>query len=152
MNKQTVYVPIKVEDEDRVKIPSSVPEDEWGVHRTHCCKKHGCKYGYEYCPVVLGHVKQDHKCESGDFDNGCFEPEIAELQKQEGYFFTEEQLNQLLSDVIKDALDTAADKAVTINTYKTRWSGLNKESYVEPDVYKESITNTFDITYQKHKV
>lgn len=142
--KQTVYLPIKVEDEDRVKIPSSVPEDEWGVHRTHCCKKHGCKYGDEYCPVVLGHVKQDYKCESGDFDNGCFEPEIAELQKQEGYFFTPEQFNQLLSDVIKDALDTAYENASLIT--------VDVDGSDTCDLDKESITNTFDTTFQKHKV
>jgi len=140
--KQTVYLPVKVEDEDKIKIPSSVPVDKWGVHRTHCCKKHGCKYGDEYCPVVLGHVKQDYKCESGDFDNGCFEPEIEELQKQEGYFFTEEQLNQLLSDVIKDALASAAEKA------QTECDEGGETGFVN----KESITSTFDITYQKHKV
>ena len=37
--------------------------DKIGVHRTHCCKIHGCKYGDDDCPVVLGIVKQDHPCE-----------------------------------------------------------------------------------------
>lgn len=57
----------------------------------------------------------------------------------EGYFFTEEQLNQLLSDVIKDALDTAAEKVKV--SYEM--NGL---------LLTTSITSTFDITYQKHKV
>lgn len=35
-----------------------------GVHRTHCCDKHGCKYGEDKCPVVLGSVKQDYPCET----------------------------------------------------------------------------------------
>ena len=35
-----------------------------GVHRTHCCFEHGCKYGEENCPVVLGYIKQDYPCES----------------------------------------------------------------------------------------
>ena len=39
---------------------------------------------------------------------------MASYKKETGYFFTPEQLNQLLSDVIKDALNTAAEKA----TYK----------------------------------
>jgi hypothetical protein len=34
-----------------------------GVHRTHCCIKHGCKYGDEDCPVANGSIKQDHDCE-----------------------------------------------------------------------------------------
>ena len=35
-----------------------------GVHATHCCKWHGCKYGEdEICPVVLGKVEQEYPCE-----------------------------------------------------------------------------------------
>lgn len=30
---------------------------------THCCILHGCKYGYDDCPVVLGEVKQQYLCE-----------------------------------------------------------------------------------------
>lgn len=42
-----------------------------GVHRTHCCKSHGCKYAYtkaemDACPVVTGEVKQAHLCERCD--------------------------------------------------------------------------------------
>jgi len=44
-------------------IISKVKPDSTGVHRTHCCKKHGCKYGDEKCPVILGTIKQDHPCE-----------------------------------------------------------------------------------------
>ena len=39
------------------------PKDEWGVHETHCCSKHGCKYGDEDCPVVLDLIKQRYPCE-----------------------------------------------------------------------------------------
>lgn len=63
-----------------------------------------------------------------------------------GYFFTPEQLNDYTQEVIKQALETAAENAQTIDTYKTRWSGLNKEGFVEKDVYRESITNTFEET------
>jgi len=34
--------------------------------KTHCCKKHGCKYGYKDCPVKLGEVKQAYPCEECD--------------------------------------------------------------------------------------
>lgn len=37
-----------------------------GVHRTHCCIMHGCKYGDEDCPVLIGVVLQDHLCEDCD--------------------------------------------------------------------------------------
>lgn len=34
------------------------------VHATHCCKRHGCKYGGEdRCPVVRGEVAQEYPCE-----------------------------------------------------------------------------------------
>ena len=39
-----------------------------GVHETHCCVVHGCKYGDEDCPVVLGKIKQKYICESCDDD------------------------------------------------------------------------------------
>jgi len=50
---------------------------DYGPHPSHCCAKHGCKYGYgfsdreEKCPVVSGEVKQDHPCED------CGEEEFA---------------------------------------------------------------------------
>ena len=34
-----------------------------GVHASHCCKWHGCKYGDPDCPVVSGEVKQEYLCE-----------------------------------------------------------------------------------------
>lgn len=34
-----------------------------GVHRTYCCKFHGCKYGDPDCPVENGVIEQDYPCE-----------------------------------------------------------------------------------------
>jgi hypothetical protein len=42
---------------------TSIPEKNWGVHRTHCCFEHGCKYADPQCPVELGLIKQDYKCQ-----------------------------------------------------------------------------------------
>jgi len=42
--------------------------DKLGVHRTHCCILHGCKYGDENCPVILGNVEQGYLCEECDAD------------------------------------------------------------------------------------
>lgn len=33
-----------------------------GVHQTHCCKLHGCKYGDENCPVVKNEIEQTYAC------------------------------------------------------------------------------------------
>ena len=43
-------------------------KSKYGVHRTHCCILHGCKYGDEDCPVVNGEIKQDYICESCGMD------------------------------------------------------------------------------------
>ena len=34
-----------------------------GVHASHCCKWHGCKYGNENCPVITGKAQQEYLCE-----------------------------------------------------------------------------------------
>lgn len=32
----------------------------WGVHITHCCLKHSCKYNDKYCPVINSNVEQKY--------------------------------------------------------------------------------------------
>lgn len=39
-----------------------------GVHRTHCCVLHGCKYSDHDCPVSNRIIVQDHPCESCHMD------------------------------------------------------------------------------------
>ena len=144
--KQTVYLPVKLE-EDKTSILSSLPKEEWGVHRTHCCKKHGCKYSDEDCPVVLGHVEQDYRCEENNFDD-CFEPNF-DLDKQEGYFFTPEQLNEYTANVIKQALETAAENAISEPFF------IDGEPAYMSDrspIDKQSITNTFKETFKLFEV
>lgn len=36
--------------------------DTIGVHAAHCCKKHGCKYMDDDCPIVTGKVEQMYPC------------------------------------------------------------------------------------------
>jgi hypothetical protein len=42
---------------------TTIPKEDWGVHETHCCSKHGCKYCDTDCPVVLGLTEQQYPCE-----------------------------------------------------------------------------------------
>lgn len=37
--------------------------DQIGVHQTHCCVLHGCKYCDDDCPVVNRTIKQAYPCE-----------------------------------------------------------------------------------------
>jgi len=41
-------------------------EQEERVHVHHCCKKHGCKYGDEDCPVAYGDAEQYYPCQDCD--------------------------------------------------------------------------------------
>jgi hypothetical protein len=63
--------------------------------------------------------------------------------------FTPEQLNQLLSDVIKDALSTAAQRVIMEDIGDIGREDECHEYYV---VDKESITNTFEEIYDKFKI
>ena len=60
---------------------SKIPKENWGVHETHCCKKHGCKYGYEDCPVELGLTKQDYACEHSDYMDDCLSLDEIDVYK-----------------------------------------------------------------------
>jgi len=38
--------------------------DNVGVHASHCCQYHGCKYGDDDCPVSDLRVDQEQECET----------------------------------------------------------------------------------------
>lgn len=51
------------------------------VHATHCCTRHGCKYGDASCPVVRGTARQEYPCEycgEQDTEDMAPDPELAE--------------------------------------------------------------------------
>lgn len=50
--------------------------EKYNPHPSHCCARHGCKYGYDDCPVYLQEQKQEYPCESCGYD-------IAEFRSQE---------------------------------------------------------------------
>ncbi|MBP3707114.1 MAG: hypothetical protein J6J36_00695 [Clostridia bacterium] len=69
-------------------------EKEYGVHITHCCYIHGCKYGNKDCPVVCGKVVQRYlcwDCEESEEIPYTLE-EIEKLRKNKSYRPTYKQL------------------------------------------------------------
>lgn len=60
-----------------------------GVHATHCCVLHGCKYSDDDCPVVNQIVKQEYACE--DCSDDIRFDVITEIQIEKKMF---EQLIQ----------------------------------------------------------
>ena len=70
---------------------------KYGVHQTHCCIKHGCKYGAEDCPVVSGETKQDYICE------WCFEDGVESVDKLETFYLDYKSMwNELKSKIQTD--------------------------------------------------
>ncbi len=53
----------KLSEEAVKKGETTIPLERWGVHITHCCVKHGCKYGDIDCPVATKLVLQKYPCE-----------------------------------------------------------------------------------------
>ena len=59
-----------------------------GVHASHCCKWHGCKYGDEDCPMVLGKIKQLYLCEDcyQDLENEeCYRQVLKEIEEMKRF-------------------------------------------------------------------
>ena len=85
----------------------------------------------------------------------------TELIEEEGYFFTPEQLNEYTFNVIKQALNTAAEKAKVVKDLGEDLNGIPAyevtEYYYDENGYpiyteKESITNTFEETFKQFEV
>jgi len=123
--KKTVYVPIMVENE----LPT-----ETGYYKT---LEEGTSF----------FQKGDNTWWDNDTNAKKRFPKHW-LKQQQAFVFIEEQLNELLTTVIKDTLQTAADYA---DTKEEVSYGLD-EIYEYRIVDQESILNTFQQTFNKHKV
>lgn len=100
--------------------------------------------------VYIGVSNEDKvELEVRDIDTG--ETKIW-VEEREGYFFTPEQLNEYTSNVIKQALETAAEE---VTMYETVEGGSYKSfSTNETDflIDTNSITNTFEETFNRFKI
>jgi hypothetical protein len=77
-------------------------------------------------------------------------PTDKSFDVREGYFFTAEELNEYTQNVIKQALETAAEKAtVTPIDHEEISEGSFRPIWGVDD---DSITNTFEETYKKFEV
>ena len=145
LTKQTVHLPVKVEDE----LPSEYT-------RVSLSMDEGTTFPFETAVVKwLDYKKEGY---------------THWLKPQEGYFFTPEQLNEYTANVIKQALETVADNAkvveeelgsdeyreIPIDTFESSEfiadKGYEECSFYRYKVSKQSITNTFEETYKKFEV
>jgi glycerophosphoryl diester phosphodiesterase len=146
--KKTVYLPIKVEDE--------LPEIGKAVFTS--------DEDIDTCSFLANDGKFKEWYQHFEHNPTHW------LKQQEGYFFTPEQLNEYTANVIKQALETAAEKAkvieeelgsdeyreIPIDTFEctefTADKGYEECYFYRYKCSKQSITNTFEETFQKHKV
>lgn len=157
--KQKIYLPIKIKDElpkefDIVTFIALVPV-------INQFPKLASETEIEFC---FNGWREDDRFLLHGLGEELAEGKVTHwLKEQEGYFFTSEQLNQLLSDVIKDALDTAAEKAKInytedgeITKVKSKKLDIDCLSELGANVSfklnKESITKTLTETFNKFKV
>lgn len=78
---------------------------QYPVHKSHCCVRHGCKYGDEDCPVVCGKIKQLYGCESCDIQ----EEENSELEELRLYKSEHERLKGELNKILHPNNDGPAN-------------------------------------------
>jgi hypothetical protein len=80
-----------------------------GTHTSHCCIRHGCKYGDPQCPVKTGEATQEYDCE------GC--EEDAEAQP-----VTRAELRGLLADF-------AAEVSIDLEAGQLDWGPGTERQY-----------------------
>lgn len=88
------------------------------------------------------------------YDHNDWYDSITGVVEKEGYFFTPEQLNEYTQNIIKQALETAAEKV--------RMKDINEDGHLyeddggnRPEFYvvdRQSITNTFEEIFKKFEV
>ena len=88
LKKQTVYLPTKVEDEAIPEYTNAIVSCEGNAH-------------FNQVKYYASHFKED------------FEMVTHWLKPQEAFVFTPEQLNEYTANVIKQALETAAESKCT---------------------------------------
>jgi hypothetical protein len=65
---------------------------------THCCIKHGCKYGYDDCPVMLGLCPSNSCEECGLEEQGYYGQMASGMSQQEVFNFLRDNLKVRVED------------------------------------------------------
>lgn len=134
--KQTVYLPVKVENDCSFLITKEISDYLWGNCSIDFYKDGKCIYSPSF-------ITQTSR-ESDELEHLI----IARLDKKELFVFTPEQLNEYTQSVIKQALETAAKNAQCCEDAVVDLG----HTIVEAHVDEKSITDTFEETFKKFEV
>ena len=143
--KQTVYLPVKVENDATFLITKEMRDYLNSSSSINFYKNGECVY----TPSFITKTTKESE--------GLEHLIIERLNKKELFVFTSEQLNEYTTNIIKQALETAAQNAevkVTENAliedgscYTTYDDGV-----ISVTSDKQSIINTFEETFKKFSV
>lgn len=77
---------------------------------------------------------------------------IEYVKEKEGIFFTQEEYNKHIKEIIENALRSGAKNA-NVKDFKVNYTGVRAGGfYIEKIIDKDSILNTFEETYLKYKI
>jgi len=73
------------------------------VHGSHCCKKHGCKYCDDDCPVVLGTEEQEYRqicCDDEDrYLKDAYKTILSIMRKNNIKILTADDLEKMIASI-----------------------------------------------------
>ena len=87
-------------------------KEKIGVHLRHCCKKHGCKYGDDDCPVAFGDYEPEQ-----DLCQYCVEA-IWDEPKEENA--TYEELVELVKNMTNKLIENELAIQALLQSFKVR--------------------------------
>jgi hypothetical protein len=110
------------------------------VHVTHCCARHGCKYGDTNCPVVAVTVVAIGGCEACDFEREELEDFVA---------LTPQGFELLRSDKFCEEWNTATEiGAASLVFYRTGIAVINTAPYTASQLeWIAAKTKLLEITH-----
>lgn len=123
----------------QVKLTSSIPKEQWGVHETHCCEVHGCKYSKVDCPVKIGLIAARHECEycvdDASDEHPQYSPKVAKELSKLGQRYLFDIMLQMTKLDEEDKLKFLVDKNKDLSLSNT----INKHSMLRTPEEKQHI-------------
>lgn len=92
------------------------PVENQDVHTEHCCKTHGCKYGYIDCPVESGQKQQSFPCEQCEWDDYEFPIFMDRYKDKVRAAFEDILVNQIVEWLDEELATAITDSQARVTT------------------------------------
>lgn len=110
------------------------PREFESVHDSHCCPEHGCKYGDDDCPVVLGKERGIY-CDSCEYDE--HDPQVQLRKKlvaalHEAHAALSRGRPQICGVLLKQDFDSAIVAArEALEAAEGKWHETNTDNPID---------------------